>query len=205
MLLSPHIPIIAVVIGMIAGAITIFVFLSGHRHKVARFLRKILFLRPAKFSQSGRKIFLSVPMSDVEKQPGDTVRVTRGLKATFKQSIDATAFSALDIYHDANTDDGYSVSTTPTMSKDILSELKKSDAYVLVLMEKLSTSSFVEIGMALSQKKTCIIFYKGDVLPWLLRPEGYLTANKYRLNLHPVNCMEDVSKLINTRKCDLFD
>lgn len=192
------------VTGLVA-TIALITLLVKFRDVFTVYARRLFRLKPKRFSDSAKRIYLSTPMSDINTNPQASLDSARALKTKFNSELEADVFSALDEFYDENAPDGYTVSNSPKMTIRILAELKKSDAYVLLYLEKLSTSSLIELGLALSQNKRCVVFYKEGVLPWLLRPEGQLNAVGYAVNLISVNNFEDVIYEINRQKYEIFD
>lgn len=158
----------------------------------------------ASFDVKGKKIFISAPMSSLDKDAKHFRDQIVELMNCLRSVCGADPFSAYVAYYDDKAPAGYMSDPTPTMAKDIVSQLKKADAFVLVYPEKIASSALVELGMALATGKRCAVFHGRDALPWLLKPEARLHNIGFSVNLFKIDHLSEVVFHVKTYGAGIF-
>ena len=157
-----------------------------------------------KFIPKGKKLFLSAPMSSLNADPASFRKYILSIMNCFQSETGANLFSAYVAYYDEDAPDGYLDDPTPSMTKEIIKQVKECDAFVLIFPEKTTSSSLIEIGFALALKKPCLVFHGPEALPWLLRPEALINEAGHKVNLVKINSLDDVAYHVKQRKMQIF-
>lgn len=78
--------------------------------------------------------------------------------------------------------------------KKVLAKINNLDKFILIYPQKTASSSLIEIGMALSMKKECLIFTKNkNDLPYLIKDIYYSNVNIFEYST-----IEEISKKLRT-------
>lgn len=158
----------------------------------------------AAFDVKGKRVFISAPMSSLDSDPKHFRDQIIELMNCLRTVTGANPFSAYVAYYDDKAPAGYMSDPTPTMAKDIVAQLKRAEAFVLVYPEKIASSALVELGMALASGKRCAIFHGRDALPWLLKPEARLHNIGFNVNMFKIDQLSEVAFHVKTYGSGIF-